>query len=190
MTALRKWISELMIYDADDKLSSDEAMQFLESNKFGAWTVDAQGIKGANELGDVLKGYVNIKQISFSTHGFPGGVYFKNGSLVAGNLKDVSIPKDLFAGQGRVLFMGCETARTKVGEHFLVAAGRQFFAGKGGVVGGSTVYNYGFSSGTRLPVLGGSSSDGFLPEIGHLVLVYLDAAGNIVSHKTVKPFGF
>jgi hypothetical protein len=98
----------------------------------------------------------------------------------------VRVPFDLYGGAGRLLFMGCETARTKTGESFLIAAGKHFFAGKGGVVGGSTIYNLGLSSGTRLPILGRSSSGWGL---GKLILFQLDAKGNVILRKAVRPFG-
>jgi hypothetical protein len=183
---MRRWVSELMIYDADDKLSCDEAKEFLDSHKYGAWTVGAEGIRGVRELSNALQKFGNIEQLSFCTHGFPGGVFFKRGSLTAGNLNIVNVPPRLFKGAGRLLFMGCETARGRVGENFLIAAGRHFFAGKGGVVGGSTLYNLGFSSGTRLPLLG-RSSGGW--GIGKLILFHLDAKGNVIGTKTVRPFG-
>jgi hypothetical protein len=183
---LRRWVSELMIYDADDTLSSDEAEEFLDSHKFGAWTVGAAGIRGVSELGRALESFVNIEQLSFCTHGFPAGVYFNAGSLTAATLRSVTVPAGLFKGAGRLLFMGCETARTKEGQDFLIAAGKHFFAGKSGVVGGTTIYNLGFSSGTRLPLFG-DHSGGF--GFGHLVLFHLDAKGNVVNSKTVKPFG-
>jgi hypothetical protein len=183
---LRRWVSELMTYDADDKLSVDEAEEFLESHKYGAWTVDAKGIRGVGELSDALNGYGNLEQLSFCTHGFPGGVYFQHGSLVTGNLRRVIIHPNLFRSVGRLLFMGCETARGKAGEDFLVAAGRHFLAGKGGTVGGTTIYNLGWSSGSRLPVLG-RSHGGW--EGGKLVVFYLDAKGNVTDSKSVRPFG-
>ena len=183
---LRKWISELMIYDADDESCSDEASEFLQSNKYGGWTVDAVGIRGKDELNDVLKGYVKINQITFCTHGFPGGVYFKRGSVTSGNVYSIDVPPDLFGGTGRLLFMGCETARSKAGEDFLVDAGRHFFAGKGGVVGGATIYALGFSSGARLPLLG-SSSAGW--HVGKLILFKLDTSGTVTGNSSVSPFG-
>lgn len=179
MPELRKWVSEVMIYDRDDKLSADEASEFLASYRVGGWTVDAKGISGVGELSDALKGYVNIKQLSFCTHGFPGGVYFKSGSLSAGNLKTIQVLPTLFEGPGRLLFMGCETARTQAGKDFLIAAGRHFFD-KGGVVGGSTIYNLGFSSGTRLPFFG-PSSGGWAA--GKLILYQLDPDGKVVGSK-------
>jgi len=185
-TGIRRWVSELMIYDADDKLSADEAGTFLDSHKFGAWTVDAVGIRGVTELSNALRGFVNIEQLSFCTHGFPGGVYFEGGNLTSLTLKSVAVPHNLFKGVGKLLFMGCETARTKTGERFLIAAGKHFFSGKGGVVGGSTIYNDGWSFGTRLPLFG-SSSGGL--GVGTLVLFHLDTNGNVINNKkTVTPF--
>lgn len=186
VAGLRQWVSELMVYDADDGLSTNEAKEFLGSHKFGAWTVGTIGVHGVAELSQALQGFVNIEQLCFSTHGSPGSVYFKKGCLTAESLHLVTVPRDLFKDTGRLLFMGCETARTQKGEDFLIAAGRHFFAGKGGVVGGSTIYNLGFSSGTRLPVLG-PSSHGF--GVGRLVLFHLDAKGTVLGTKTVKPFG-
>lgn len=184
--SIRQWVSELMIYDADDKLSSDEAEEFLDSHKFGAWTVGAAGIRGVAELSQALQNFANIEQLSFCTHGLPGVVPFNRGSLTAWNLKSVTVPPSLFKGAGRLLFMGCEIARTKDGENFLIAAGKHFFARKGGVVGGATIISLGFSSGTRLPLFG-ESGGGW--GIGQLVLFHLDAEGNVIDTKTVKPFG-
>jgi len=134
----------------------------------------------------VLKDYVNLVQISLCTHGYPGGAWFPQGNLNEGNLKSVPIPPHLYKAEGRLLFMGCETARTPSGEAFLVAAGRHFFAGRGGIVGGSTVYNLGYSWGTVLPILGGSSSPGKLPERGRLVLFRLDSTGKVIASNTVS----
>lgn len=186
MSTLRKCVSELMIYDADDELSSDEAGEFLSSHQYGAWTVDARGIHGLAELSGVLQDYIGIEQITFCTHGSPGGVYFKGGSLTVGTLPLVIISPGLYRGPGRLLFMGCQTARSRAGRDFLIAAGRRFFAGKGGVVGGCTIFALGFSSGSRLPLFG-RSSGGW--EIGRLVLYSLNARGEIVASRTVRPFG-
>jgi len=183
---IRKWVNEVMIYDRDDKLSSDEAESFGESHQFGGWTVATEGIRSAGELSDALDKFINVDQISFSTHGFPGGVWFPGTSLTVVNLKSIVVPRSLFNGPGRLLFMGCETGRGPEGEKFLIEAGKHFFAGKGGVVGGSTIYNLGFSSGTRLPVLG-SSSGGW--HAGKLLLYKIDASGNLVASKSAAPFG-
>lgn len=187
MPDLKTWVDELMIYDlSEDKLSSNEAKHFLASGG----SKGAEGIKSVTELGGVLKRYVNLKQLSFCTHGYPGGVAFPQGNLTAANLKSVPVPANLFRGEGRLLFMGCETARTKEGEAFLVAAGQHFFAGKGGVVGGSTVYNLGYSSGTVLPMFGGSSSTGVLPERGKLILFRLDASGKVTTDHLAMSLQF
>ena len=189
--SLRSMVSELVVYDADDSSCSNEAAGFVASHAYGAWTVDAKGIHAAPELNGVLDGFVNIKQLSFCTHGFPAGVYFNGGSLTGVNLSTVTVPRNLFAGPGRLLFMGCETARTKAGEDFLIAAGKHFFAGKGGIVGGATIYILGADlftpfSDARLPVLG-RSSGGW--GSGKLILFHLDTKGNVIASKTVKPFG-
>ena len=187
MAEIRTWVDELMIYDADDKLSIDEAKELKSDDNAGKIAIE--GVTGVKDLNDKLKKYVNLKQVSFSTHGSPGSVYFKQGSLNTHSLSALFIDPSLFQGPGRLLFMGCEVARTKAGEDFLIAAGKRFFAGKGGVVGGTTIYNLGFSSGTRLPLLGGSSSAGILPELGNLILFRLDGAGNVTAKNTVRPFG-
>ena len=186
MPELRKWIDELMIYDGDDTSCTDEAKATLAS---APGKIAIEGLHSAHDLSAALRQYVNLKQITFTTHGFPGGVYFKGGSLTAANLSSVSIPPALFQHEGRLLFMGCETARTQAGEDFLVAAAKRFFAGKGGIVGGATIYAIGLSSGARLPILGGSSSPGKLPEQGKLILYRIDTAGNVVARSSARPFG-
>lgn len=175
-----------MIYDSDDKLSSDEAASFVNSYSMGGWTVAAEGIRAALDLSTALDKFVNIEQLSFCTHGFPGGVYFPGGSITETNLRSITVPPSLFNGPGRLLFMGCETASGKGGTDFLIAAGKHFFAGRGGIVGGSTIYNLGFSSGTRLPIFG-SSSAGW--NFGNLILYKIDPSGKVVDSKTVRPFG-
>ncbi len=185
---LRRIVCELMIYDADDRGimgCEREAKKFLADHEYGAWTVAAAGIRGVGQLADTLRGYCNIQQLSFCTHGFPGGVYFRNGSLGIQNLQGVQVPPTLFSDTGRLLFMGCETARTDSGEQFLIAAGKHFFAGKPGVVGGTTIYNIGLIWGARLPVFG-RSSGGW--HTGQLVIYQLDAQGNVTQRRVVKPF--
>jgi hypothetical protein len=72
MPGLRKWICELMIYDAGDASCTSEANKFMQTYNLGAWTVDIQGVKGFTDLGAVLVNYVNINQLTFTTHGFAG----------------------------------------------------------------------------------------------------------------------
>ncbi len=186
MAGLRRIVSELMIYDAGDTLCSGMAEGFLEQHRYGAWTVDARGIRGVAELSGVLQDYLSVEQVTFSTHGMPGGVFLSGGSLTTATLPLVQISPGLYRGPGRLLFQGCQTVRTEAGRRFLVAAGRRFFAGKGGVVAGCTIFTLGLSSGARLPLIG-RSSGGW--EIGRLILFSLDARGNVVATRTVRPFG-
>jgi hypothetical protein len=181
---LRKSVSELMIYDADDQFSIDEAKQLLEDYQYGAWTVDIKGIRGVSELSGVLEQYINLEQVTFCTHGKSGSVYFRNGSLDLGTISSVVVPPTLFRGPGRLLFMGCETARPPNGELFLKRAGWQFFRGKGGTVGGATIYVRGYSWGSQLPLDGGSS-DG--REFGKLVIFRLDGKGQVIGSMTSQP---
>lgn len=182
MATIRTWCDELMIYSPDD-LSKDEA-EALKREGEGGWTI---GIEEANKIADVnaaLRKYVNIKRLSFCTHGFSGGVSFEKGSILTVNLRKITVPRDLFQGEGQLLFMGCETARNKDGEKFLVAAGRHFLAGKGGIVGGSTVTIQGWSSGSVLPYL--TLHWNALPEIGKLVLFRLDAKGTVIAKSNAS----
>ncbi len=182
MATIRTWCEELMIYSPDD-LSKDEAEELKRKGE-GGWVIE---IEKADKIADVnaaLRKYVNIKRLSFCTHGFSGGVFFENGSIMTSNLRKIVVPRDLFRGEGQLLFMGCETARNKDGEKFLVAAGRHFFAGKGGVVGGSTVTIQGWSSGSVLPYL--TLHWTTLPEMGKLVLFRLDARGSIVAKSNAS----
>jgi hypothetical protein len=188
MIGLRKWVSELMIYDANDKLSRDEATEFVEGNSVGGWTVASEGIEGVGDMGRALRTCCHVRQLTICSHGFPGGAWFPKGSLTTLSLRQVSIPGDLFEREGRLLFMGCETARTPDGRDFLIAAGRHFFAGRGGIVGGATIQLSGFSSGTRMGMVGWTS-EGHLPtHVGRLVLIKLNADGEIVGEKTVSAF--
>jgi len=177
-----KFVDELMIYDADDNISINEAKEFLNSNK----NVSIEGIKGVYELSNILKKYRNLKQINISTHGSPGNAYFKNGSLNNASLSNVAIPGNLFQGVGRLLFLGCEIARGKKGEDFLIAVGKHFFNGKKGIVAGSTISTLGFSSGTRLPLMLWIIGDF---TIGELIIFLLDTKGNVIKRLAKKSFG-
>ncbi len=179
---LRSTVSELVIYDADDQGISDGAAEYLDSHKYGAWTVASEGIHKAAEISGVLERYENIEQLTFNTHGSPGRVHFKGGDLSGSNLDDIVVPPNLFRHAGRLLFMGCEIARTTTGEGFLIAAGRRFFGAKGGVVGGATVWVYG----EILPLIGVSSAGN---AIGRLVLFRLDGRGEVIADMSVKPIG-
>jgi hypothetical protein len=180
---IRQTVSELMIYDADDEDSSDEAKEFLSTYDIGAWTVAAAGCHGVGDLSKTLQDFCHIEQLSFCTHSHPGLVSFARGNLETANLKTVIVPRTLFRAAGRLLFMGCQTARSRVGEDFLVAAGRHFFVGKGGVVGGATTATIGFSSGTRLPIVDWLSRD---CEVGKLILIQLDASGKVIGSRNIS----
>ncbi len=183
---LRRIVSELMIYDAKDQLSTKEAETLKAKNIYGPWTVDTVGVTNIKEFNNALKDFINIKQLSICSHGAPGRVPFGGDVIIEQNLHLIKVPSTLFDGPGKLLFMGCETAGTEDGEKFLIAAGRHFFAGKGGMVGGANVSTLGFSSGTRLPLLG-PSPKGW--RIGKLIIFQLDAKGNLIKSKTAKPFG-
>ena len=179
---LRKWVQELMIY-SPDALSTDEAKE-AKASAAGAWTLD---IEPANSIADVnlaLKRYVNLRRVTFCTHGFSGGVSFKGGSITNVTLSRLVIPRNLFKGEGQLLFMGCETARNESGREFLKAVGRKFFAGTGGVVGGATVSVIGWSSGSVLPFL--TLNGNAMPERGNLVLFRLDADGTVIGQSVVR----
>ena len=188
MIGLRKWVSELMVYDPLDRMSRDEANEFVEDNSVGAWTVASEPVEGVSDFGRALRGYCHLSQLTISSHGFPGGAWFsKGGHLTTETLRQVSVPQDLYEKEGRLLFLGCETARTPVGRKFLIAAGQHFFGGKGGIVGGATIQTLGYSSGTVLGMIG-CTNESWLPKnIGRLVLLKLDGDGNVVAEKVVGP---
>ena len=207
---LRKWVQELMLYDADDGLSVAEAKDFLKSYEFGGRTVAAEGVRNITEVSNALAGYVNIKQVTFNTHGSPGAAWIsstKGIALDTDALLILPIPHDLFLGEGRLLFFGCNIAEFKAGEDFLVAAGKHFFRHKGGVVGGSTVATTVLKApwatesvikDTSVTIVGESSEIWFtLPllgefrkrKIGEVVCFRLDGDGKIIGTQRVKPFG-
>jgi hypothetical protein len=182
---LRKIVSELMIYDRNSILCSSEASDFEEANEGGAWTVETVGVEGVYDIGGVLNKYMDIEQLDFCTHGDPGEASFSSGEdLTVETLQKVTVPFRLFKGPGRLLFMGCDTARGEAGLDFLIAAGRRFFAGKGGIVGGATVATEMSPGGTRLPLIPVSITRF---GIGKLLLVRLDAQGNVIDSKGVLP---
>lgn len=188
MAGLRQWVSELMVYDSMDKISRDEATEFAEDNNVGAWTVASEPVEGVGDFGRALRGYCHLSQLTISSHGFPGGAWFtKGGHLTTRSLQQIPVPVDLWGKEGRLLFLGCETARTQGGRDFLIAAGRHFFAGRAGIVGGATIQTLGFSSGTRLSGLGWITGSHFPTHVGQLVVLKLDRDGNLVAEQTVRP---
>jgi len=179
---LRKWVQELMIYspDAASKLEAEVA----KSSAAGAWTLDIEQADSIVDVNIALKRYVHLKRVTFCTHGFSGGVYLEGGSITKGTLSMLAVPRDLFRGEGQLLFMGCETARDGTGRDFLIEAGRKFFAGTGGVVGGATVSVAGWPSGSVLPYL--TPHWDSLPERGNLILFRLDAQGKVIGQSIAR----
>jgi hypothetical protein len=177
-TAVAATIKELMIYDAGDSDSTKEAKEFLSKEPAG--TAAIEGIMTLADLNKALARYSGLKQVSFCTHGFPGQVQFDKLTLDQYNILSVNVPLGLFTGLGRLLFMGCSVAAPPKGEDFLVAAGKRFFSGKGGIVGGSTVDTVSWPGGTRLPKLSFTSF-----AIGYLILLRLDNSGKVVLRKAV-----
>jgi hypothetical protein len=188
MNGLRKWVSELMVYDPNDTKSRWEASEFVEDNSVGAWTVASEPVEGVTDFGRALRGYCHLSQLTISSHGFPGGAWFsKGGHLTTETLRQVSVPPDLYEKEGRLLFLGCETARTPVGRKFLIAAGQHFFGGKGGVVGGATIQTLGYPSGTVLGIMGWTNESHLPKNIGRLVVLKLDGGGDVVAERIVGP---
>ncbi len=181
---MKTWVDELIIYSPD--LAST-----LESKvaKDGASSANQMAIECAKSVGDVdiiLQRYGNLKRLVFCTHGCPGVAYFSQtgGYLHENNLGEVRVPVGLFQRAGQLLFTGCEVARGKDGEDFLVAAGRHFFKGVGGVVGGATVKLLGWPTGTVLPYV--SWHLNALPESGMVVLYRVDGDGKVVARSTAR----
>jgi len=178
VSAAAATIKELMLYDAGDSDSADEAKDFLSKEPKG--TAAIEGIRTLADLNAALTRYSGLNQVSFCTHGFPGQVQFEKLTLDKHNVLSVHVPSSLFTGQGRLLFMGCSIAAPPHGEDFLAAAGKRFFGVKGGIVGGSTVDTVTWPGGTRLPKLSFTSF-----AIGYLILLKLDAMGTVVARKAV-----
>lgn len=184
MAGLTKWVDELIIYDSDDRASRQEANFTNDSDSFKSFG----GIEGVTcnvDVENALAKYVNLKQVTFITHGFPGGVSLPNGSIDKEVVEKMRIPPRLFLHEGRLLFMGCDTAYKAAGEEFLIAAGRRFFAGKGGIVGGATSTVSGFPTGSQLPILSWNVSGGISVERGALRLIKIDKFGKVTGSKTV-----
>jgi hypothetical protein len=169
---------ELMLYDAGDSDSTKEARDFLSKEPKG--TAAIEGIKTLTDLNTALTRYSGLNQVSVCSHGFPGQIQFEKLTLDKYNILGVHVPPTLFAGEGRLLFMGCSVAAPPHGEDFLIVAGRRFFGAKGGIVGGSTVDTVSWPGGTRLPRLSFTSL-----AIGYLILLKLDPAGTVVARKAV-----
>jgi len=181
---MKTWVDELIIYSPDLASTFESKVA-----KDGASTANQMAIECAKSVGDVdiiLQRYGNLKRLVFCTHGMAGVVFFSQagGYLHQYNLGEVRVPVGLFQRAGQLLFTGCETARGKDGEDFLVAAGRHFFKGVGGVVGGATVKLLGWPTGTILPYV--SWHTNALPESGMVVLYRLDGDGKVVARSTAR----
>jgi hypothetical protein len=181
---MRTWVDELIIY-SPDLASTFES----KTAKDGASSANQMAIECAKSVGDVdiiLQRYCNLKRLVFCTHGRAGVAYFSatGGFLHQYNLGTVRVPAGLFQGAGQLLFTGCEVARGKDGEDFLIAAGQHFFKGVGGVVGGATVAIFGYPTGSVLPYVTWHTNA--LPESGRLVLYRIDGAGKVVARSTAR----
>jgi len=181
---MRTWVDELIIYSPDIASTLE-----TKTAKGEASTANQLAIECAKSVGDVdiiLQRYGNLKRLVFCTHGSPGVVFFSaaGGYLHQYNLGEVRVPVGLFQRAGQLLFTGCETARGQYGEDFLVAAGRHFFKGIGGVVGGATVKLLGWPTGTVLPYV--SWHTNALPESGMVVLYRLDRDGKVEVRSTAR----
>lgn len=172
-----------MVYDASDGVCETVAKNFADKYKFGSWSVSIEGVNNVLEMNNVLMDYCNIKRLTFETHGNPGNIYFGGNRLNLTRLTEIIVPPQLFDRKGQLLFLGCSVARGYEGEKFLTAAGKRFFAGKGGVVGGSTIRTLGYSWGVVLPY-GQISWSGL--ENGILRIFDLDNRGYIIGRKLLR----
>jgi hypothetical protein len=168
----RSSADQLMIYatgeDAFEKLAEDFEKESPGNNR-------TEVANDATQLRSILNRYENLKQINFYTHGSIGSMYLPGGSVSMSNLSSLSAPHtNLFDGEGRVLFIGCNIGEGPKGREFLIAAGRKLLMTHGGIVGATTVKNI-FG---RWGLI-----DARMPMWGDLRLIRLDANGNVLAEK-------
>jgi hypothetical protein len=163
---------QLMIYSTGESAFPTLAEKF---EKESPGNNKSEVAKAASELKSILNRYEHLKQINFYTHGNVGYVYFTGGGISTATVSSLTAPHDeLFDGQGRVLFVGCNVGEGPDGRTFLLAAGRALLKGHGGFVGATTSMNIFGRWGLFDP---------FMPLWGDLRVIQLDANGNILKEQ-------
>jgi len=171
---LRIQADQLMIYAKDESAFVRLAKQFEDESKTGM--NKAEPVYAARHISDILDGYLYLSQINFYTHGHIGYVHLPGGGIVtrtAPFLLDAPHPQ-LFRGEGRILFMGCNVGEGPEGRDFMIAAGKALLDGHGGFVGATTSKN----------VFGRwGLFDIRKPLWGDLRVIQFDARGKVVAEK-------
>src|SRR5579871_151753 len=163
---------QLVIYASEDSSFPRQAQRVVNENPGKNFAEEAAS---SDDIEAILDRYENLKQLNFYTHGNVGYLYFPKGGISKYNLETLAAPHDkLFAGEGRVLFLGCDIGDGKDGRNFLIAAGRRLLNKHGGFVGATNSVNFS----DRFGFL-----DIFKPRWGDLIVIHLDADGNVLQEK-------
>ena len=114
--------NELLISAKDEPAFAIIAERFEKESPRGLnkWEV----ANSAQDISSILNRYTRLKQINFYTHGDIGFIQFGFGGVSSSTAAQfLAAPHNqLFAGEGRVLFTGCEVGKGKEGRAFIVDA--------------------------------------------------------------------
>ncbi|SRR5579864_4062084 len=130
--------------------------------------------------------YSSVKMLIFNTHGFPGKVDLPDhsgGDSFA--FRTLGASPGFLNANARVLFLGCNIGEGSTGDYFLDEIGKSLLAGKGGIVGATTVGNMVFQ-------LGPFTTETFMIPLsfGRLKVKRYDVSGAQTGSKTVDRWGF
>lgn len=169
---MRTWANNLFIWAKDEPAMGSIGKSIADEDPGGS---HSECVYKADDIPLILDRYANIQQIIFATHGQSGYMYLAGGGATVANIKIFAAPhKNLFRGEGRALFYGCNVAEGAAGLTFLEAAARQLFQGKGGIIAATDSKNY-FGKWGLIDML--------KPAWGTLRLIRVDSDGNVIGRK-------
>lgn len=165
----RNTVDELLVYEADDELSSTLAHDYLESHRLPAWRISVVGVRGVSGLEMVINNFAGIQQLTVCM------------PAILEDFNKLSPAKGLFGDSCRLMFIEANSLSTRethqtlcrARDWFIISNGRHFFSGRAGLVGISE------TAPADSPLL--------QPIVKRLTLFQLNAKGEVELRKTVTP---
>ncbi len=135
---LRRAIDNLLLYDPDHQDYASKYKDEVGSN------CDVYKVNSLNDLKTAVAEFTNVRYLEIVFHGTAGSnLRFGDGSGIAGSLFSRTLTENpvFINPNSRVLFYSCNIGEGTVGDNFMDHFGKTVFAGRGGILGATTVVN-------------------------------------------------
>jgi len=145
-----------------------------------------QAVGSHQELVAAIGSYTGVKFLEVCLHGTPGMIYFADqGTMIWQHFGTLTQNTAFLQKNARVLFDSCNIAGSEPAQKSMDELGRRMLAGKGGIIGATTVQNGVYFPKSRF------ATDVYMEPLsfGRLIVRKYDENGEQVSRRIVDRHG-